>query len=886
MPIRNTLQSIWTLWNTCTSASHRRTTRRSHISSDLEQRQLLAAVINNAPAIPSYNGSGNNVANPNWGSAGSDLLRQAPAAYANGTSNPAGANRPSARVISNALADQNAPTESEFGLSNFVYAWGQFIDHDLDLTSSATPSQSFNIAVPKGDPLFDPTGTGTKTIPLTRSKSDPATGTSSSNPRQQINDISAFLDGSMVYGSDKARADALRTFQGGHLKMDAGGMLPSNTAGLPNANDTHQTPDKQLFLAGDVRANENIELTSIQTIFVREHNRIADEIAKSNPNLTDEQIYQAARMKVIGEIQAITYNEFLPALLGPNAIQPYSGYKANVNPGITNEFSTAAFRVGHTMVGDDIDFLDDQGNPVRDPVALSQAFFNPNLLRSTGVDPVLKYLASDRAEEIDTQVVDSLRNFLFGAPGQGGLDLAALNIQRGRDHGLADYNTTRAAYGLSKVTSFEQITPDLALQQQLKQLYGNVNNIDLWVGGLAEKHVPGGNVGETFARIIADQFTRLRDGDRFWYQNVFQGKDLAEISNTKLADVLKRNTGLKNLQDNVFIFRTAIEGRVFADANKDGQINRQEQGLGQRSVELLDKNNVVVARTQTRPDGGFVFEELPLGTYKVREVLPAGTTSTTPPKPIVINKGMKVTGILVGEATTSTTPVVQTSISGRVFTDANRDGLINGPEQGIGGRGIQLVDANNKVVATVQSQPDGSFRFENMPVGNYQVREILPPGMVSTTPPKPITIKDGSKITGILVGEAPGSTTPAARTSIEGRVFTDTNRDGLLNGPEKGLGGRGIQLVDSNNKVVVTVQSQPDGSFRFENMPLGNYQVREILPPGMVSTTPPKPIVIKDGSKITGILVGEAPSTPPQPQPTSTSNSLTLQGSLLDSLLS
>ncbi len=294
MPIRNTLQSFWTLWNSCTSAAKRRSTPRSHISSDLESRQLLAAVIANAPvSVPSYNGTGNNTANPTWGSAGSDLLRQTPAAYSNGNSTPAGTTRPSARVISNALADQQAPTESEFGLSNFVYAWGQFIDHDLDLTTSATPGESFNIAVPKGDPLFDPMGTGTKTIPLTRSKSDPATGTSTSNPRQQINDISAFLDGSMVYGSDKARADALRTFQGGHLKMATGGMLPSNTVGLPNANDTHQTPDNQLFLAGDVRANENIELTAIHTVFVREHNRIADEIARTNPQMTDEQIFQA-----------------------------------------------------------------------------------------------------------------------------------------------------------------------------------------------------------------------------------------------------------------------------------------------------------------------------------------------------------------------------------------------------------------------------------------------------------------------------------------------------------------------------------------------------------------------------------------------------------------
>src|SRR6185295_17624543 len=153
---------------------------------------------------------------------------------------------------------------------------------------------------------------------------------------------------------------------------------------------------------------------------------------------------------------------------------------------------------------------------------LRDAFFNPNVYRQTGPDGMLKYAASTHAEEMDNQLVDSLRNFLFGAPGQGGLDLASLNIQRGRDHGLADYNSVRAAYGLPRVTSFAQITSDTTLQQKLQTLYnGDVNNIDLWVGAMAEDHVPGTSVGPLVRRILADQFQRLRDGDRFWYQRTF-----------------------------------------------------------------------------------------------------------------------------------------------------------------------------------------------------------------------------------------------------------------------------------------------------------------------------------------------------------------------------
>jgi hypothetical protein len=145
-----------------------------------------------------------------------------------------------------------------------------------------------------------------------------------------------------------------------------------------------------------------------------------------------------------------------------------------------------------------------------------------------------------------------VRNFLFGPPGAGGLDLASLNIARGRDHGLADYNSMRAAYGLPRVSDFSEITSDADTQAKLESLYGSVDNIDAWVGGLAEDHVPGGSVGPLLRSIIGDQFTRLRDGDRFWYQNTFRGDELKRIDHTTLAQVIERNTDLTGLQRDVF----------------------------------------------------------------------------------------------------------------------------------------------------------------------------------------------------------------------------------------------------------------------------------------------------------------------------------------------
>ncbi len=578
--------------------------------------QQLEERVNFAVDVAPIDGVGNNLLNPTWGSVGVDFLRLAPAEYADGVDDPAGADRPSAREISNALAAHpDGAVLNDRDLSAFIYAWGQFLDHDIDLTNTAVPAQSFNIAVPAGDPFFDPAGTGTKTISLNRSQTDSATGLGVGNPLQQVNSITAFIDGSQIYGSDAATAASLRTFSGGKLKTGDGNLLPTDENGN--------------FLAGDIRVNENIELISMQTLFVREHNRLADKIAAADPTLNDEQIYQQARRTVVAELQAITYGEFLPALLGQQALKAYRGYNPNVNPGISNEFATAAFRFGHSMLGSDIEFLDNDGNEVREAVALREAFFNPGLLKETGIDSILKYLASDRAEELDTKVIDDVRNFLFGAPGQGGLDLASLNIQRGRDHGLADYNTMRKAYGLKPVKTFADITPDKDVQARLQQVYGSVDDIDAWVGGLAEKHVRGGSVGELFSRIIIDQFTRLRDGDRFWYQNTFSKAEVRELEHLSLADVIRNNTTVSNLQADVFFLRTSISGTVFNDVNRDGVENRGDRGLAGINVRLLDADGNLVQETKTDRQGNYRFTGLDLGAYRVEQQTPEGAKLTS-----------------------------------------------------------------------------------------------------------------------------------------------------------------------------------------------------------------------------------------------------------------
>ncbi len=500
-------------------------------------------------AFRSIDGFGNHEEFPSRGAAHTPLIRMTPVAYTDGVASPAGEHRESARVISNACVTQNDLVANAREATDFLWQWGQFLDHDIDLTHAATPAEPFDIPVPNGDASFDPSQSGTVVIPLNRSES----AIDADGVRQQLNGITAFIDASNVYGSDAARAEALRTLDGtGRLKTSPGDLLPFNTEGLANA---PSATAPTFFLAGDERANEQVGLTAMHTLFVREHNYWVGILAREDQSLSGEERYQFARMILAAEMQAITYREFLPVLLGRDALPPYRGYDSEVDPSIANSFSTAAFRLGHSMLSPTLLRLDRNGS--ESPfghLSLAQAFFSPSLITDQGgIDPILRGLASQMCQEIDNKVVDAVRNFLFGAPGSGGFDLASLNIQRGRDHGLADYNTTRQAYGLPPARRFRDINPDRSVQDDLQDVYDSVNDVDLWVGGLAEAHVPGAMVGPTYHAILTDQFQRLRDGDRFWYQHYLPENLQALIEDQTLATIIRRNTGIGDeLPNNVF----------------------------------------------------------------------------------------------------------------------------------------------------------------------------------------------------------------------------------------------------------------------------------------------------------------------------------------------
>lgn len=508
--------------------------------------------------VRTYDGSNNNEDNPLWGASFTHLARWAEADYGDGISTLSGQNRPSARVVSNNVhhQDQDVTIANTFGTSDFLWQWGQFLDHDIGVTDGT--EEEADIAVPQGDVYFDPNNTGNATILFNRALFDHDTGTSVSNPREQENELTAWIDGSMIYGSDNERAAAIRVSgDSPYLATSTGNLLPFNTSGQVNAN-AFGVPDEALFLAGEIRANEQVGLTVMHTLWVREHNRIAAILEESSPDSTGEEIFQAARRLVIAKIQIITYDEYLPALIGEDAISNYRGYDDDVNPGMFNEFSVAAYRYGHSLVNNQLLRLDENGEEIEDGhLTLRNVFFTaPSILtEEDSLAPILRGQASQLSQALDVKVSFELRNVLFGAPGAGGLDLVSLNIQRGRDHGVPSYNDMRETFGLERKTSFAEITSDTELQAALAATYDSVDDIDLFTGGLSEDALAdeGSQLGELFRLMHIEQFEAFRDGDRFWYRRDLSDDELDFVEDTTLADVIRDNTSIDDeIQDNVF----------------------------------------------------------------------------------------------------------------------------------------------------------------------------------------------------------------------------------------------------------------------------------------------------------------------------------------------
>ncbi|HXY84145.1 MAG TPA: peroxidase family protein [Gaiellaceae bacterium] len=570
-----------------------------------------------APQWRTLSGRGNNVEHPTWGEEGLPYARVTLPFYADGIAKMAPG--PPARYISNRIFnDVGQNLFSENDVSQWGWVWGQFLDHTFGLRNEK-PGEQAPIPFDKKDPL-ERFRNDLGAIDFSRTPAAPGTGVST--PRQQINTVPSFIDAYAVYGGSEARLEWLRRGPvDGNMANNSpylllpGGYLPrESTRGKVSA-----APQMDLMgplvgeraraaVAGDVRANENVALTATHTLFAREHNRIVSLLPAS---LSAEDRFQIARRVVGAEEQYITYNEFLPAM--GIRLPPYTGYKPNVDPAITNEFATVGYRV-HSMVHGELEpsapvgyysrrqlrtfgregiTVEREGARDHLVIPLDLTFGNPDLLQAVGLGPVLSGLGDERQYKNDEQIDESLRSILFQIPKPGNRDprscgepvikpgcfsdvqdLGAIDVERGRDHGMPPYNEMRVAYGLAPKRSYAAITgestesfprsplidrrdpiddPNIldftqlkdadgkvikpksdeaqedavvgirrtTLAARLKAIYGagNVNKVDAFVGMLSEPHVPGTEFGQLQLAMWTKQFEALRDGDRFFYLN-------------------------------------------------------------------------------------------------------------------------------------------------------------------------------------------------------------------------------------------------------------------------------------------------------------------------------------------------------------------------------
>jgi peroxidase len=554
---------------------------------------VLGVIFQLAFAQPEWrtlDGRNNNRNHPLWGSTNIQLTRDnIQWYYEDGFHTPLTTGYPSPREVSNRLFSMvpENPLAAQ-GFSDMHTFWGQFLDHDITW-SPELENDLLYIPIPEqNDVFFNPFNQQNLTMKFKRSTFDTSTGTGPGNPRAQVNVLSAFIDGSMVYGVESVRANALRDFNTkGKLKtttINGHVYPPKNTFGLPNANSNRFVPNEEQFLCGDKRCNENPMLTALHTVFVREHNRLADKFAQDHPDWDGERIYQEARRWIGAFCQAITFNEYSLATTG-RALPEYTGYQPDVNPSIMGAFSSVAFRYGHSEVNQLIPRLDENRRPIaQGHLLFRDGYFNPPAWESEGIEAMIRGSAWQHQQEVDLFYVNDIRNFLFGLPGQGGLDLAALTIERGRDHGMPPYNQLRAAYNLPPKT-FDQISSKPEINQIFREVYkNNISLVDSFVAGLAEDKPTGAHVGELFREIIWEQYRRLRDGDRFYYRAPdagFTADEISEIDSTRLSHIILRNTNIKALQCGVLFVSNALDC---------GEVTTAPTAGGAASVDLLGGN--------------------------------------------------------------------------------------------------------------------------------------------------------------------------------------------------------------------------------------------------------------------------------------------------------
>uniref|UniRef100_T1ILP9 Chorion peroxidase n=1 Tax=Strigamia maritima TaxID=126957 RepID=T1ILP9_STRMM len=521
----------------------------------------------------------NNLDNPQWGSTRMTLQRLLPPVYADGVDAPRMSTTnqplPNPRILS-AVMHRDTGNVLDHATTILFVGWGQLTDHDMAMASAteddngdepACCDRAFQIRHPNCFPIEVPPGDTiqARCMEFVRSAAGITPGCKL-GVRSQMDQVTSVLDANYIYGLTNEWASSLRTFQGGQLRTTPAfrqfglkDLLPLKQQ-KPDEICLRPNPNIFCFQAGDIRANEQIMLTVLHTFMMRHHNRVATQLRQVNPHWNDERLYQESRHVMAAISQHITFNEFLPMLLGKQVMERYGlillkqgyydGYDPKINPTLFSSFLTSAFRFGHSLVPTTIERFNKFHQPIgsqRLGSVIRQPF---DLYRAGWMDQFILGFVNSAAWALDSALSQEMTNHLFERPGDTfGLDLAAINIQRGRDHGVPGYNAYREFCGIGRARVFEEFSNTLNNDTilRLRELYRHPDDIDLWTAGISERPLQGAMVGPTFACIIGLQFRNLRKGDRFWHENQgwqssFSSEQLQEIRKIKLSRIICDNS--------------------------------------------------------------------------------------------------------------------------------------------------------------------------------------------------------------------------------------------------------------------------------------------------------------------------------------------------------
>jgi len=590
----------------------------------------------------SINGSCNNLANPRWGSVGEPFIPftdknvvSFPDDDMVFRSRVTGNVLPNARRVSVAIHSEAEGPETDPNvhqlpnMSIVAMTFAQFLDHDLTLTPGTGVCPKCDVAesLPEGSPCCDwfryrnnaslpndlrrrppncwpipvekdDHAFGLKDgldapakdcIEFTRSQVSHC-GLGDGKDPVQFNEITHYVDASNIYGSTEIQTRGLRALKKGLLRLNqfTDDTLPFHLDTC-SADQNSRPPSifhPRSFQAGDVRVNENPQLAIFHTFWVKEHNRLAYDIGRLFPDKSDEEIFQETRRYVVAEWQSIVYSEFLPLVLGPVSpdlfdfgISEQSAFDSTTMPDIFNEFATAAFRFGHSLVKKEMLLAGrnpSEGSSGEETIELVDHFFNTDILRRRQMDRLMMGMFHHPSGDMDSKMTTALTEHLFQVHGEDfGSDLAARNIQRGRDHSLASYDSVRQKCGQPALSSsFDGPKPDDFTEdvwRRFSQLYASPADIELFPGGMAEGPVGGGILGPTFTCLIGTQFANLKKGDRYFFthSNVDESQkfcegDLESIRKRKLRDVICDTMKLDDFEGGQRVVRNPF---LLANAN-------------------------------------------------------------------------------------------------------------------------------------------------------------------------------------------------------------------------------------------------------------------------------------------------------------------------------